>query len=137
MTSPVDLDAARALSVFNFGTRIEIRKTGAALVAEVEALRETVASLRDERDGCGVELINAEENYEEAQAENAVLRGENQRLREALTFYADPETYDAIMFIADPPCGEFADDFSEDHGDPYYNRAMPGKHAREALGGET
>lgn len=54
-------------------------------------------------------------------------------LTDAVEFYANPETYHAISFLADPPCGDFADDFSEDHGDPFYDRAMPGKLAREAL----
>ncbi len=34
-------------------------------------------------------------------------------LEEALTFYADPETYFAIAFLADPPCGDFMADFSQ------------------------
>lgn len=54
-------------------------------------------------------------------------------LREALEFYADPGTYHALMIWADPPCGEFIEDYSEDHGDPFYERAMPGKTARAAL----
>lgn len=55
-------------------------------------------------------------------------------LEEALEFYADPDTYFAIAIIPDPPCGAFWEDFSEDHGDPFYSRAMPGKLAREVLG---
>lgn len=54
------------------------------------------------------------------------------RLREALAFYADPDSYFAMVIMADPPCGEFSEDFSEDHsGD--YDRPMPGKRARAAL----
>lgn len=34
-------------------------------------------------------------------------------LREALEFYADPETYFAIGIFPDPPCGEFINDFSD------------------------
>lgn len=50
-------------------------------------------------------------------------------LRKALEFYATPETYLAIGFLPDPPCGEFIDDFSEtDLGE------RPGKLARKALG---
>lgn len=56
--------------------------------------------------------------------------------QEALSFYAEPDTYHAIGFFADPPCGEFDDDFSEGHGDPNYDRPMPGKRARIALGWE-
>jgi hypothetical protein len=31
----------------------------------------------------------------------------------ALEFYADPETYLAVGFLPDPPCGPFMDDFDE------------------------
>ena len=54
-------------------------------------------------------------------------------LVEALSFYADPSSYHAITIMGDPPCGEFFDDMSEDHGDEYYQRAMPGKLARDVL----
>jgi hypothetical protein len=53
-------------------------------------------------------------------------------LEEALDFYADPETYHAIAFWFDPPCGGFAEDFDEDHGGDY-DRPMPGKLARVTL----
>lgn len=51
----------------------------------------------------------------------------------ALAFYAEPGTYHAISFIADRPCGGFGDDFAEDHGDDFYERAMPGDLARKTL----
>jgi hypothetical protein len=51
----------------------------------------------------------------------------------AIAFYADQETYHAVAFLFDPPCGEFDDDFEEDHGHPDYERPMPGKRARAAL----
>lgn len=54
-------------------------------------------------------------------------------LIDALRFYASAQTYHAVTVLADRPAGEFADDFSEDHGDEYYERAMPGKLARETL----
>jgi len=57
----------------------------------------------------------------------------NQRLQEALKFYADPENYHAVSFTFDPPCGGFAHDFSDAHGHPDYDRPMPGNCAREAL----
>jgi hypothetical protein len=45
-------------------------------------------------------------------------------------------TYHAITFWWDPPCGEFKEDFSD--ADKFtefpYDREMPGKKAREALG---
>jgi hypothetical protein len=61
------------------------------------------------------------------------LEREVRRLREALVMYADPESYHAIAFYFDRPCGEFADDFSEDHGNSFYQRPMPGARARAAL----
>ena len=53
-------------------------------------------------------------------------------LADALSFYGSPSSYHAIWFVVDPPCGGFADDLSEDHGDDY-ERQMPGKLAREVL----
>jgi hypothetical protein len=48
-------------------------------------------------------------------------------------FYADPETYFAIGFIADPPCGDFADDFGEDYKHEGMQGLRPGRRAREAI----
>ena len=53
---------------------------------------------------------------------------ENERLRAALDFYADPETYFAWGFIGDSPCGEWDDDFEETE-----LGYKPGKRARAAL----
>lgn len=50
-------------------------------------------------------------------------------LAEALGFYADPETYFAIGFLPDPPCGEFMEDF--DHTEEL--GVKPGHRARAAL----
>lgn len=50
-----------------------------------------------------------------------------------IQFYSDPENYHAIGFFPDPPCGDFIQDFSDDHGHPFYDRPMPGKMARETL----
>ena len=63
-------------------------------------------------------------------------RAEVERLREALDFYADPHSYFAVMVMGDPPCGDFAYDWSE-HGDPDFDPGdeRPGRRAREALGG--
>lgn len=52
---------------------------------------------------------------------------------ETLRFYADPDTYRAITILADSPAGEFMDDFSDDHGDDFFRRPMPGKRARDTL----
>lgn len=49
---------------------------------------------------------------------------------DALEVYANPESYHAMAFAVDRPAGSFADDFSKDHGHPYYERPMPGKLAR-------
>jgi len=54
------------------------------------------------------------------------------KLIDALSFYADPDTYFAIGILPDKPCGAFIDDMSEDH-DGDYNRPMPGKLARQTL----
>lgn len=48
-----------------------------------------------------------------------------------IEFYADPESYHAVAFMADPPAGGFADDFDQEHGHEDYPRPMPGKRARE------
>ena len=53
-------------------------------------------------------------------------------LEEALAFYADPDTYYAIGFFPDPPCGEFMDDFS----DTGYLGMKPGARARAVLYGD-
>jgi len=54
-------------------------------------------------------------------------------LMDALEFYADPDTYFAIGFSADRPCGGFEDDF-EEIDDPIYGKIeRPGKRARAAL----
>jgi len=65
------------------------------------------------------------------------LEQQVRQLRETLALYADPESYHAIGFWFDPPCGRFAEDFSNDHGDAFYDRAMPGAAARAALQGHT
>ena len=54
--------------------------------------------------------------------DNRILTGEACEHKElckcdiakALTFYADPDTYFAIGFFPDPPCGEFINDFDEE-----------------------
>jgi len=49
-------------------------------------------------------------------------------LIKALCFYADPKTYFAIGFFADPPCGDMMKDFTEtEYGE------KPGKLGRETL----
>lgn len=56
----------------------------------------------------------------------------------ALDFYANPDTYFAIAFRADRPAGDFADDLSDvEKINDHYDRPMPGKTARLALGIQT
>ena len=57
------------------------------------------------------------------------LEAERDALREALEFYADPNTYFAIGIFPDPPCGEFNEDFDDTEELGW----RPGKRARAAL----
>ena len=57
------------------------------------------------------------------------LRKRLVRAEDALEFYADPETYFAIGFFPDPPCGAFMEDFD----DTGQLGMKPGKRAREVL----
>ena len=54
-------------------------------------------------------------------------------LNKALQFYADPGTYFAIFMMPDPPCGEFINDLSDDHGHRELDGDRYGKTARAAL----
>lgn len=54
------------------------------------------------------------------------------KLFDALAEYSDPEFYHAISFLADPPCGGFADDWGDvEH--PHYPDGKPGRLARETI----
>jgi hypothetical protein len=119
VTGPVDLDIVRGV-LEQYG-RLSVEST-LALVAEVEALRVLQGFHKGTEESWRVTADEA--------------RGEAARLRAALAFYADPETYHAVAFMFDPPCGGFDQDFSEvDH--PHYRRHMPGKTARDALRSPT
>lgn len=54
------------------------------------------------------------------------------KLIKALYFYANPETYHAISFLADHPCGGFIKDFSIEEGS-IYDRPIPGATARRLI----
>lgn len=54
------------------------------------------------------------------------------KLIKTLYFYANPETYHAISFFPDSPCGGFLDDFTIEAGS-IYDRPMPGAKARRLL----
>jgi hypothetical protein len=71
--------------------------------------------------------------YDEAVAENAILRERVRHYKDVLEFYADPESYLAIGFFPDPPCGDFITDWT-DTGPLYGFR--PGGRARAALADE-
>ncbi len=50
------------------------------------------------------------------------------KLLHTVAFYADPDTYFAIGFFPDRPCGEFINDFEETE-----EGYKPGKRARQTL----
>lgn len=59
-----------------------------------------------------------------------------ERLEKALEFYADPNSYFAIGFLPDRPCGEFMEDFDECWDEHIEDTVIkPGKRARQALKG--
>lgn len=60
----------------------------------------------------------------------SLLEASAAALLEALRFYADPETYVAIGFFPDRPCGEFMEDFSDTET---MWGVRPGKAARAAI----
>lgn len=86
------------------------------LVAELARLREANERLEKE-------LWDREDGIHD-------LTRDNEELRKALEFYADPETYFAIGFFPDRPCGEFVKDF-DDQGPELGHK--PGVRARAAL----
>lgn len=99
-------------------------------VKELEADNERLARLADSTIEANAAAHGAECRADKAEADNARLEADLAAKDEALEFYADPETYLAIGFFPDPPCGEFMDDWS-DTGPEY--GARPGKRARQAL----
>jgi hypothetical protein len=92
---------------------------------EDAALKTAVATLQ-QRERLTADLAAANERI-------ARLEGAMQPMIEALEFYADPETYFGLAVIADPPCGGFAEDFSDDHGHPSLDGNRYGKTARKAF----
>lgn len=111
-----------------------------ALLSDRAAMAERVAGLERERDDARYELSrfkdaiskrpDYEMHWEEASARADASEAEVARLREALEFYAEPETYHGVAFMLDPPGGGWAEDFDYD---AEYERDMPGKLARAAL----
>ncbi len=95
------------------------------------------AALREENEALKNLLADRTCEEEMATAYWKDLKEDNARLREALDFYADPDTYFAISFMADPPHGDFLDDASEveryGEGENEMIVTKPGKRARAAL----
>lgn len=84
--------------------------------------RGIVVDLKDLRHGVNIKELSSKEL-------SAILH----EAINVIEFYADPETYFAIGLICDPPCGEFADDGSEDYDHPDMSGWRPGKRARAFL----
>lgn len=108
------------------------------MTTEAEAMREMAASKIDAlamtlHGNAGDEMVEAAAAIRALPLPEAALDPRDEALakaKEALEFYANPETYLAIGFFPDRPCGDFTDDF-EDTGEECGIR--PGKCAREAL----
>lgn len=66
--------------------------------------------------------------FDGASLDKKTLVNHLNELSEALAFYGDPETYHAIAFLPDPPCGEFMEDFGDNDD---YDYPKPGKLARD------
>jgi hypothetical protein len=111
---------------------IEARNPG----IDMEDVKRTRRAHQEMVDGGEIEssIMQQVQAEREANPLYTVMSDDYLVLREALGFYADPDTYFAIAFAFDNPCGDFADDFTEDHGGDY-DRPMPGKRARAALSG--
>lgn len=89
-----------------------------------EELRKKLDRYEDKTWNAGVSIAAVESLLDRL----AIAEAAAGAMREALEFYADPDTYFAIGFMPDAPCGDFINDF-EETGDGY----KPGKKARAAL----
>lgn len=79
-------------------------------------------------------LDSQAEEAEKLVDEHGAVTKERDELRRALEFYADPDSWVGVMLMADPPCGDIADDTSEATTScGSLTRAFPGKMARQAL----
>jgi hypothetical protein len=98
-----------------------------------EDLRAWIARMRerDEWPETDLELMQAIEDVLDSHDE---LGTRLKSAEETLAFYGDPETYFAIGFLPDRPCGEFEDDFEELDGALGHpgggSWTKPGKRAR-------
>lgn len=153
---PNVLDAIAALSCQGFPDKARVVMALAARLAEAEKRAdeaererdETATDLHDRFVAAQFDLEVAEMHdmtataehwegafYAEKKKREAAER-QVEALREALSFYANPETYFAIAFMGDSPHGDFLDDFEDVPG---FGAEKPGKRARAALAqqGET
>jgi hypothetical protein len=106
---------------------------------EAEAIADVCAG--DEIPKFAPWLAKLSEKLRGAEAERDALKASNETLMAALEFYAAPETYFAVAFLADNPAGAICDDFEEPNPmDPVWgeywdgvNSAKPGKLARQVM----
>lgn len=98
------------------------------IAAQERALAEARAEYQRGADNLMAEIGKQEREAMEARRERDEVWAALREATEALSFYADPETYFAIGFFPDQPCGAFIDDFEEIDG-----VERPGKQARAAL----
>jgi len=82
---------------------------------------------------CMLDVGDCNPCYNQSDLEKLSDRDVIKELREALCFYADPESYFAIGFLPDSPCGEFIEDFSEVEEAYIGKTVRPGKLAREVI----
>jgi hypothetical protein len=68
-------------------------------------------------------------------AERDEANRRSKELLSVLAFYANPETYYAIGFIPDRPCGEFETDFDSEYEHEDMQGPRPGARGRKAIKG--
>jgi hypothetical protein len=102
----------------------------ATLRADVERYALTITDYQDS-------IVNYRKRIAELEAAGIAATKHGIALEQALHFYAEPENYFGIGIFADPPCGEFADDFEELSGEWGHpdggSWVKPGKRARAVL----
>ena len=101
--------------------------------SDYETAMEYVAELKVEVETKRSLIAELQAGLDQAEGRVAELEG-------VLEFYADPETYFAIGFFPDHPCGEFDEDFEELSGELGHPDGTswfkPGKRARQAISGD-
>ena len=93
--------------------------------------KQIVQSLEKLVDYDTARILKDVDYIESLEERNKELEDIKVELVEVLSFSGDPDSYFAIAIVGDRPCGDFADDFSDDHGFNEYDRPMPGTLARE------